>query len=720
MQRVSFAQEESIVGDVSLCDVLHSRANEAGDLVGYRFLPHDTAEREATLSYAELDRRARSIAEWLTARDVANRPVALAFPAGLDFVAAFFGVLYAGAIGVPLSIGGARAWRQRLSGAIADAGAPVVLTVSAIMPRLRKALGGPLEHVELGAVDLMSTGPGNANSCLTTKSEIALLQYTSGSTAAPKGVRIRHSNLVSNARIIARSASLDSSSIGVSWLPHFHDMGLVGAIVTPLCVGFPVTLMAPGSFLTRPARWLEAISRFKATVSGSPNFGYELCVDAIDAGQLENIDLSSWSTAFAGAEPIRRETLERFTSRFGPNGFGRDTFFPCYGLAEATLLVAGGRWRRANPHRFSRRSLREGKAEIAAAGEEDAVELVSSGCASDGCDVRIVDPDIRTCLSATQVGEIWVAGNCVGDGYWNQPVESTETFCASIAGGSKSQFLRTGDLGFFHEEQLFVVGRSKDLLIINGENYYPQDIEHTLERHVAGLRVGSGAVFSIEHDREEKLVVVFEVESDTEEAGYGALIEGIYEVAARHHGVNAHAILLADRNAIPRTTSGKVQRHACKTLFLSGKLGVLAERASPARGSGSALGPQAREAIGGSSSVSDWEDLVITEVSRLLEIPKSSIHPSDSIQALGMDSLLTARLINRIESQLIVLPEVHELIEASTIAAVAACLARKQSQDGMHRGSKAWLERQVERLSDDEVARLLEDEKRAAFLETKS
>jgi amino acid adenylation domain-containing protein len=500
---------------------------------------------------------------------------------------------------------------------------------------------------------------------------LAFLQYTSGSTADPKGVMLTHGNLLHNFRLIHRYFENTPSSRGVIWLPPYHDMGLIGGILQPLYSGLPVILMSPLAFLQRPLRWLQAISRLKATVSGGPNFAYDLCVRKITPEQRATLDLSSWQVAFSGAEPIRAETLERFTETFAPCGFRREAFYPCYGLAEATLIVAGGQ-KSAPPvvRAFEERALQHNRVIEVLSGHEAARTLV--GCGRTLLDQRIVivDPKSLTKSPAGEVGEIWVSGSSIAQGYWNQPEANERTFQAHLANRGEGPFLRTGDLGFILDDELFITGRLKDLIIIRGRNYYPQDIELTVEQSHLALRPGCGAAFSIEVENSERLVVVQEVERQYRNLDVNAVIAAIRQAVSEQHELQVYCVVLIKTGYIPKTSSGKIQRHVCRDRFLAGSL----------------------EMIGSSiledTSVSDWSQEVLTrdalvavepearqplllsylqvQVARVLNIAPSQLEPQQILSSLGLDSLMAVELQLAIETNLgIVLPMTSFLQEIS-------------------------------------------------------
>jgi acyl-CoA synthetase (AMP-forming)/AMP-acid ligase II len=420
---------------------------------------------------------------------------------------------------------------------------------------------------------------------------LVFLQYTSGSTAKPKGVMVNHSNLVYNLHMLEAAFDLTDQTSIVSWLPLFHDMGLIGNVFNTLNVGTTCVLMEPTAFLYKPIRWLQAISRHRAYFSGAPNFAYDLCARKVTPEQREALDLNSWQAAFNGAEPVRHATLERFVSAFEPCGFRRQVFRPCYGLAEATLFVSSGPMAtRPVYHDFEKKALEQDRAAPASGADDAAVTLV--GCGQTWLDQKIVivDPENLTRLPPGSIGEIWLSGPNVAQGYWNKPEETERTFGAYLADTGEGPFLRTGDLGFLQDGELFITGRVKDLIIIGGRNLYPQDIELLVEQSHPALRPGCSAAFSVDLDDGERLVIAVEVHrsyrASSRQEGAGitstpdgnggldtkAVFKTIQQAVAEQHEVRVHDLVLLKHGGIPKTSSGKIQRHACKAGYLNGDL----------------------------------------------------------------------------------------------------------------------------------------------------
>jgi acyl-CoA synthetase (AMP-forming)/AMP-acid ligase II len=586
----------SELGASSLIDILRWRALNQPDLRLYTFLA-DGETDEVVITCAELDRRARAIAAVLQYADLVGERALLLYAPGLDYIAGFFGCLYAGVVAVPAyPPEPARLDRTlpRLQTMVADADATVALTTSPILSMAQFLFGQApdLEALQWIATDTIPDQEADDwREPVLSQDSLAFLQYTSGSTHVPRGVMVSHGNLAYNSDLISQKFELSSASVGVVWLPPYHDMGLIGGILQPAYCGVHCVLMSPLDFLQRPPRWLQAVSNYDATVSGGPDFAYGLCVRKINAEQRSELDLSSWSLAFNGAEPVRAPTLERFAEVFAPCGFRRDAFYPCYGLAEATLIVSGGS-RAAPPviQAFDETALEQDRVVPVGSGDDNGRALVGCGQNLRGQKTVIVDPDSLTPCSPDRVGEIWVAGPSVAQGYWNRLDETKETFEARLADTGEGPFLRTGDLGFMRDGELFITGRLKDLIIIDGLNHYPQDIEHTLEQSHWALRPGCSAAFSVDVDARERLVVVAEVAQRhkwaryREEAGVGVtsgsepslsaqdVVGEIRRAVAQAHDLRVHDVVLLEPRTVPKTSSGKIQRHACRDRYLAGTL----------------------------------------------------------------------------------------------------------------------------------------------------
>jgi acyl-CoA synthetase (AMP-forming)/AMP-acid ligase II/acyl carrier protein len=566
----------------TVIDLLRNRANHQPEQTGYTFLV-DGETQTASLTYQTLDLQARSIAAHLQSLNAQGARALLLYPSGLEFIAAFFGCIYAGVTAVPAYPPQQNQTRHRLQSIVADAQATFALTTSALLAdsQIQFADAPHLPHLHWITTDnlqdsealdwaMPSLGEGPDSGC----AAIALLQYTSGSTGTPKGVMVSHENLLYNATLIQHCFEDGEDSIGVSWLPPYHDMGLIGGILQPLSIGRPMILMSPMAFLRKPVRWLQAISRYRATTSGGPNFAYELCVKKITPAECETLDLGSWQVAFNGAEPIRPQTLDAFAKKFQAYGFHRDAFYPCYGMAEATLMVTGGtRMKAPEICTVDPVALKDKQVVPVAQSFQAARKVVGCGQARLDQKVMIVDPVAATRCGEAQVGEIWVSSLSVAQGYWNQPQETERVFNAYLTDTGEGPFLRTGDLGFMQAEALFVTGRLKELIIIRGRNHYPQDIEWTVQSSHGALRAGGGAAFSIEVNGVERLVMVQEVErSAVRQLPAEEIFAAIRRAVSEHHQLKIYAIALLKPGSIPKTSSGKTQRTECRARYLDERL----------------------------------------------------------------------------------------------------------------------------------------------------
>ncbi len=484
----------SFFGPETLVGLLRHRASQHGESRAYTYLVDGECE-EIHLTNQELDRQARAIAAQLQALGMEGQRALLLYPPGLEFIAAFFGCLYAGVTAVPAYPPRMNRSLFRIHAIVADCGAKVALSTQAAYERVLPSVEDDpeLKALKWLCTDTLDDGLENGWSSPDVDGDtLAFLQYTSGSTGTPKGVMLTHSNLLHNSALIAHAFEHTRSGVGVFWLPSYHDMGLIGGILQPLYVCRPNILMSPMSFLQKPFRWLQAISRYRGTTSGGPNFAYDLCLRKVTPEQREQLDLSSWDVAFNGAEPIRPETLDQFAEMFAPCGFRREAFYPCYGLAEVTLLASGG-VKRLPPVVKSYDSRLMENDLVAPVGEEDAGARRLVGCGQNLPDQQllIVQPEDRVICREGEVGEIWLQSPSVAQGYWNRPEESAATFGAQLSGADagRGSFLRTGDLGFVQDGELFCTGRLKDLIIVHGKNHYPQDIELTVAKsHEAPAR----------------------------------------------------------------------------------------------------------------------------------------------------------------------------------------------------------------------------------------
>ena len=615
----------------TLVDLLEQRADERGD---ERLVTNlvDGDANEQHLTYRGLRDRARTIGGALSAH--AGERALLLYPPGFEYFEAFYGCMYAGVVAVPAYPPNPAALARtlpRLQAIAADARASLILTTSPL-----RAMAGALGGAAFGDLAWVTTdtlrGDTGWQPPAIGAHSLAFLQYTSGSTDTPKGVMVSHGNLIHNSSLIRDAFGHSPSTIGVGWLPPYHDMGLIGQLIQPLFTGFFGVLMSPLHFLQRPLRWLTAISKYRANTSGGPNFAYELCIRKTTPEQRAALDLSTWDLAFNGAEPIHPDTLARFSDAFAVAGFKPTAFFPCYGLAESTLIATGGDKREAPIVKtFDTRALGQGRA----VESERGTALVSSGRALAGGAVAIVDPETARPCAPGQIGEIWLASPSVTMGYFRREEETAATFRALKSG--EGTYLRTGDLGFLLGGELFVAGRTKDLIIIRGQNHYPQDIEHTAEDSHAAVRPGCGAAFSVESGGEERLVLAYEIDPAADAA---AVAEAVRSAIATTHELETHAIVFVEPRSIPKTSSGKIQRRACRAAYLAGELTAVATWQAPVATPASVV------------AAPDETALVRWLVDHVHALTGVRVDPASSFAAHGLSSLQVVGMTGELETHL--------------------------------------------------------------------
>lgn len=633
------------------------------------------------MTFEELDRRARAFAVQLTEAGAKEDRVLLLLPSGPEYIVAFFACLYAGAVaipGFPIHFGGERRGERWLRSVMTEA-EPTLAVVA--LERLDSFKRRVTSMSRLSSLRCLSVSKGDLNLAEQWRmprlagDRVAFLQYTSGSTSDPRGVIISHSNLIHNQRCIQAACHSNQESTVVSWLPLHHDMGLIGTVLHPAFVGAQFVFMSPTTFLQNPASWLRAISRFGGQIASAPNFAYELCCRRVTEEEKVDLDLTRWRVAINGAEPVRFDTMERFAKAFAGCGFHLKCFMPSYGLAESTLMVTGARdLDRLLIKRFSARALEESVVRVVE-GNETVRALVGCGEALLGQQIRVVDPVTRSVCLPEKVGEIWVSGPSVGQGYWNRPDDTASAFQAQLAINGEGPFLRTGDLGFVSDGQLFVTGRLKDLLIIRGRNLYPQDIELTVQSCHPMLRQGCGAAFTVDSNEQESLVVVNEVDRHSDELGE-QIISSIRQAVALEHGVQIDRVILVKSGTVPRTTSGKTRRRACRQMFEEGALKTVAS---------SVLISESSEVIAQPLRLS-CEDLLQTnpelryeliesylraQVAILLKIRPDDVTPDLPLVALGVDSLVAIQLRGVIDAALSLELETWELLQGMTLADLA-------------------------------------------------
>jgi amino acid adenylation domain-containing protein len=663
----------------TLVELLQIRTLEASTRTAYTFLITGQ-EEEQNWTYHDLDRQAKAIAALLQTCTSPGERAVLLYPTGLEYIAAFFGCLYAGVIAIPAYPPQFNRPTPRLQAIVANAQPTVILTTTEISANISQILvhNPDLKTRKWLVTDNLTSGWENDWQETPVSSDtLAFLQYTSGSTGTPKGVMVTHGNLLHNCALIHQYFEHSSHSQGVIWLPPYHDMGLIGGILQPLYGGFPVTLMSPVAFLQSPFRWLQAISRYKGTTSGGPNFAYDLCVRKISPEQRQSLDLSSWEVAFNGAEPIRQETLAQFTATFAPCGFRPEAFYSCYGLAEATLIVSGGKKAVAPvQQKFHSSALEKNRLLVAAETHQDVQTLI--GCGQPALDQKVViaNPESRTCCQPDEIGEIWVSGASVAQGYWNLDEQTEYTFQAYLADTGAGPFMRTGDLGFIYNGELFITGRLKDLIIIRGRNHYPHDIELTVESSHPALLKGNSAAFSVEVDGEERLVVFQELDRHHRHPNVEEIVANIRQAVSENHELQVYAVLLLKTGSIPKTSSGKIQRHACRHRFLQGNLDVIGSSIltiSHAPDTSEKLTREALLAVNRESRQSLFIAHLHKQIAQVLRFELSDVDLQQPLSTLGLDSLMAIELKNDLETDFgIVLPitqflQNHSLEQLATV-----------------------------------------------------
>ncbi|MDI1480357.1 non-ribosomal peptide synthetase [Polyangium sp. y55x31] len=649
----------------TMVDLIQEQGERYEDEIAYRFLP-DGAEDEEVWTHADLLTRAGGVAARLGETLRPNDRVLLFLAPGLDYLAAFYGCILAGVIAVPAyPPDPSRLDRTlpRLSAIARDADVHAVLTTTEIAS-FKSLMGSVAPELHGLSWITVDDAPGCADAAFRAPrrrpEDIAFLQYSSGSTGVPKGVMLTHANLLANLESIRRTFRTSNATHVVSWLPPYHDMGLIGGILQPLFCGGTATLLSPRAFLRSPLRWLSAISRFGGTLSGGPNFAFDLCVRKIGEEDRDRLDLGSWEIAFNGAEPVRRTTLDRFASHFERSGFRRQALFPCYGLAEATLLVSGGFFapEPAEPaFRFA---------------------PVDCGPPADGTEVRIVEPERRVALEEGDVGEIWVRSKSVGAGYWGKPALSEETFRARLAASPDgATYLRTGDLGVLRGGHLHVAGRRKDLLVVRGRNVHPQDVELSAVAAHPSLRPGGAAAFALDDGDAERVALVLETDTRAGSFDVEALASVVREAVANDHDVHVDTVAFVPAGSVPKTSSGKVQRFLAREQLLAGALPLLGRDEQAPRDLAAppaALDRAAYAALPPAERAASLRRLVTGLVASLAGLPTEAIDPDEPLARYGLDSMATAELAAALDALTADMRACEELDHATTVDAITRAL----------------------------------------------
>ena len=623
----------------NLIDLFEFRTQEQADKTLYIFL-EDGVQIHSQITYGELRDKAKSVAASLQKTNKEGDRVILLFPNGIDFIVGLFGCILAGMIGIPAYPPRKAQSNDRFFSILRNSGSSLILSTEGISNKVNRQFqdNEDLKKVHFLVYDQLDFNLSDhwvkpdIN-----QDSIAILQYTSGSTGDPKGVILTHANILHNEMIIQDAFGHDQGLIGVNWLPNFHDMGLFGTLLQPLYTGGKNIIISPTAFIKNPLNWLKAIDKFNGNTAGGPNFAFEYCVQRSSEEERKQLDLSSLQVMFCGAEPIRISTLNNFASAFEVSGFRFKQFYPCYGLAEATLMVTGADFNK-NPvyYNASARSLESNKVLPSISGEDNTV-FVSSGHPWHGTKVVIVDPEKMTLSDPDEIGEIWISGPSVAKGYWNNPEETLKTFSAYITDTGEGPFMRTGDTGFIRDDELYVSGRLKDLIIIRGTNHYPQDIELTVEDCHPALRKNAGACFSIDVSDEERLVVVIEVERTfMRDLNAEEIFDAVRMKLAEDHNVLPYSIILIRTGSIPKTSSGKIQRQACKRAYQHNELSILEEWKMKISDLQDTVSIHLNK-----DSLREW---LIDWLSEQKNLDPANIDPDKPITAYGLDSLLAVNL----------------------------------------------------------------------------
>ncbi|MEH2628726.1 acyl-CoA synthetase (AMP-forming)/AMP-acid ligase II [Bradyrhizobium sp. AZCC 1719] len=696
---------------VTMVEALREHAQTMPERPALRFLP--AASARADLSFAALDQAAARLAGALRTRMRRGDRVLMFYPPGLDFVIAFFAVLYAGAIAVPLAPPRRSGSSRVIAALIANAEPATVLTSSQLAPRISEILSELGCSLEAVVTDTLTTDESSGDDVvMPAQDDICVLQYTSGSTGTPRGVVVTHANAARNARLLASQAELNDRSVWVSWVPHFHDLGLFGGICTPLYRGATSVLMPPAAFVARPIRWLEAITQYGGTASIAPNFAYDLCLRQIPEEDCAGLDLSRWAVAGCGAEPIRMQTLNGFAERFGRYGLKRQSMCPFYGLAEATLLVSGGPVGAGQTAAtVSLSAIRRNRLEPAQ-GPHDAYDIPSCGKPTPEHRILIVDPQTMQRCGPNAIGEIWIDGSTTGPGYWRNPQESARVFGARLA-GDDGPFLRTGDLGFMREGVLHVSGRIKDVMIIRGQNVYPQDLEATAR--VAVPELTEAAAFTLSDQATERAALVIE-EPRRPAVDATSSLEAVRAAISAHNGVDLDHVVLTHHRALPKTSSGKIQRSHARQMLLDGSLPVLAEwrgdsEAAEAEGDHAdaiALVLDLRRQTD-SQQIQSIKNYLHHVFGELLGFSGDDLDRGETLMALGVTSLGITRIRARIESEFMIRLDPDMLWQDCGFADLAAELRRRVLASPLWANADAVerLAEEVAQMHDEDVAREL-------------
>jgi len=647
----------------NLVDMLQYRGDSNNSDIACILLEDGFTEKEIK-TFGEIDLHARAVGASLQKIGQKGDPVLLLFPTGIDFIIGLFGCFYAGMVAIPAYPPRKNKVNERFHSILDNSGTQIILTNDSLFNNVNAYLEAKTlaeQFTVLNYQDIDSTSSKGWVDPQLEPDDLAILQYTSGSTGDPNGVMVTHANILYNCEFIFQSFSLSHDSTLVNWLPNFHDMGLIGCVIEPIYGGFKNVMIPPNIFLQNPLSWLKAISKYHGTTAGGPNFCFDYCLERIPEEEREAIDLSSLTVFWTGAETIRKSTLESFADEFKVSKFNKSQFFPCYGLAEATLIVTGGNLKDDPVYlKLNRKAIEANRIELASTDHSDTEEYVGCGFPWINTYVYIVDPETHQRCKEDVIGEIWVYGPAVAKGYWKNPQLTNTVFGAYIKGADEGPFLRTGDLGFVKNGQLFVTGRLKELIIVNGKNYYPQDIENIMHNSHEALRINAGAAFSVEWDDKERLVVINEINRTyIQNLNADEVINSIRKSIFEEYDILPFSIVLIKTGSLMKTTSGKIKRRATKDAFINDNLFKLAEWKMPI------LDPDF-ESLSSFDTTSlkvwltDW-------ISTNLGIEKVQIDPEIPITSFGLDSLMMVQLERDVSNTFNISFPIESFLQQNTI-----------------------------------------------------
>ena len=670
----------------TLVDVLRLHAQQQPDKVAFKYIDNNlktTGER----TYRQLHCRAGSIANHLKKKYRSGERLLLVFPHGLEFIDAFLACLYGGIIAVPVPpVTNKRPYWDRINKIIKNSDISGVFTVEKYAGHLISNLVDSHSRAfsEVTSIESVILSGDEKNEAFERVTNVAFLQYTSGSTGFPKAVAITHNSIMANQKLIQQNFNTSNSTIGCGWLPMFHDMGLIGNILHTIYLGSFIVLLSPMSFVAKPLLWLQVISRFRVTVCGGPNFAYDLCVNKITEQHRDTLDLSTWQVAFIGSEPVRPEVIKAFNNKFSQCRFDPNAFHPCYGLAEACLFVAGCLVKEPPVTMiFDRAQLQQQTSPLRALDPKNlknntskTVQLVAAGQLDESNDVRIVDQNTGIECSEGVIGEIWVANQDVQNSYWKDSERSRETFNAFDNQGN-GPFLRTGDLGFVLQSQLFVTSRLKDLVIIRGKNYAPQDIEESVQQCDKALQRDAGVAFSLPSENgDECLVIVQEVRRNyMRSTDLEDVIRNIRRAVLRDQEIDPAVVVLIRPASLPKTSSGKVQRKITKSRYVNNELLVIEQRTTQDMDEEHRSLSEADH-----RRESQWEEILLALWADVLNKPCTQISVFDSFFDVGGDSLMAQQIIGYLQNHHHIEIEPTEMYHSPTIHSLANLIEQKSGQ----------------------------------------